>query len=73
MEQSLNRALFVSDRNPSETVEQAVARLRASGRVLAVSLGDKGICDFRLSEMLWLEFDQSRMFFYHNTVDLSKV
>ena len=35
--------------------------------------GDKGICDFRLSEMLWLEFDQSRMFFYHNTVDLSKV
>jgi len=34
---------------------------------------DKGLCDYRLSEMLWLEFDQSRVFFYHNTVDLSKV
>lgn len=34
---------------------------------------EKGTCDFNLSEMLWLEFDQSRMFFYQNTVDLSKV
>jgi len=34
---------------------------------------DKGLCDYRLSEMLWLEFDQRRMFFYRNTVDLTKV
>jgi ABC-type sugar transport system ATPase subunit len=34
---------------------------------------DKGVCDYNLSEKVWLEFDQSRMFFYHNTVDLSEV
>ena len=33
----------------------------------------KGLSDYKLSEKIWLEFDQSRMFFYHNTVDLSKV
>jgi len=34
---------------------------------------DKGLCDYKLAEKIWLEFDQGRMFFYHNTVDLSKV
>jgi ABC-type sugar transport system ATPase subunit len=34
---------------------------------------DKGLCDYKLSEKIWLEFDQSRMFFYHSTIDLSKV
>jgi hypothetical protein len=33
----------------------------------------KGLSDYKLSEKIWLEFDQSRMFFYRNTVDLSKV
>ena len=33
----------------------------------------EGLCDYRLAEKIWLDFDQNRMFFYHNTVDLSKV
>jgi multiple sugar transport system ATP-binding protein len=33
----------------------------------------KGLCDYRLAEKIWLDFDQNRMFFYRNTVDLSKV
>ncbi len=28
---------------------------------------DKGLCDYKLSEKIWLEFDQNRMFFYHST------
>lgn len=34
---------------------------------------EKGFCDYDLSEMAWLDFDQNYMFFYHNTVDVSKV
>ena len=34
---------------------------------------EKGICDYKLSENLWLDFDQDQMFFYRNTVDVSKV
>jgi ABC-type sugar transport system ATPase subunit len=34
---------------------------------------EKGLVDYRLSENIWLEFDQRRMFFYPNTVDLTKV
>ena len=37
------------------------------------SRSEKGLCDYRLSEKLWLEFDQDQMFFYRNTVDVSKV
>jgi len=35
--------------------------------------GEKSLRDYRLSEKIWLDFDQSHMFFYHNTIDLSKV
>lgn len=35
--------------------------------------GEKGLRDYGLSEMVWLDFDQNDMFFYHNTVDVSKV
>jgi len=31
------------------------------------------LCDFDESEMVWLDFDQDYMFFYQNTVDVSKV
>ncbi|UCD82382.1 MAG: ABC transporter ATP-binding protein [Desulfobacterales bacterium] len=37
------------------------------------SRSEKGLCDYKLSERLWLEFDQDQMFFYRNTVDVSKV
>jgi multiple sugar transport system ATP-binding protein len=37
------------------------------------SRSEKGICDYKLSENLWLDFDQDQMFFYRNTVDVSKV
>ena len=33
---------------------------------------EKGLCDYCLSEMVWLDFDQDQMFFYNKTVDLSK-
>ena len=33
---------------------------------------EKGFCDYSLSEMVWLDFDQSQMFFYEKSVDLSK-
>jgi len=35
--------------------------------------GEEGLCDFGLSEMVWLDFDQNHMFFYHKTVEISKV
>ena len=35
--------------------------------------GEKGLCDYSISEMTWLDFDQNHMFFYHDTVDVSKV
>jgi len=34
---------------------------------------EKGLVDYRLGEKIWLEFDQRRMFFYRNTIDLTKV
>ena len=34
---------------------------------------DKGLSDYKLAEKIWLEFDQNRIFFYRNTVDLSKI
>ncbi|RJQ59758.1 MAG: ABC transporter ATP-binding protein [Desulfobacteraceae bacterium] len=34
---------------------------------------ERGVCDYRLSEDLWLDFDQNRMFFFRNTVDVSRV
>ena len=33
---------------------------------------EKGLCDYSLSETVWLDFDQSQMFFYKKSVDLSK-
>jgi multiple sugar transport system ATP-binding protein len=33
---------------------------------------EKGLRDYSLSEMVWLDFDQDHMFFYNKTVDLSK-
>jgi ABC-type sugar transport system ATPase subunit len=33
---------------------------------------EKGLCDYCLSEMVWLDFDQDHMFFYNKSVDLSK-
>lgn len=35
--------------------------------------GEKGLCDYCLSEMVWLDFDQNHMFFYYRTVEISKV
>ncbi|MDH5781430.1 MAG: ABC transporter ATP-binding protein [Dehalococcoidia bacterium] len=35
--------------------------------------GEKGLCDYGLSEMVWLDFDQNHMFFYQKTVEISKV
>lgn len=35
--------------------------------------GEKGLCDYCLSEMVWLDFDQNHMFFYRKTVGNSKV
>jgi ABC-type sugar transport system ATPase subunit len=37
------------------------------------SRSEKGFVNYRLSEKLWLDFDQDQMFFYRNTVDVSKV
>ncbi len=37
------------------------------------SRSEKGLCDYKLAEKLWLDFDQNRMFFYRNTVEVSKV
>jgi ABC-type sugar transport system ATPase subunit len=37
------------------------------------SRSEKGFCDYKLSEKLWLDFDQDQIFFYRNTVDVSKV
>lgn len=33
----------------------------------------QGLCNYKLSDKIWLEFDQNHCFFYHNTIDLSKV
>jgi multiple sugar transport system ATP-binding protein len=33
---------------------------------------EKDLCDYCLSEMVWLDFDQDHMFFYDKSVDLSK-
>jgi hypothetical protein len=35
--------------------------------------GEKGLCDYGLSERLWLDFDLNNVFFYSDTVDVSKV
>lgn len=35
--------------------------------------GGKGLCDYGLSEMVWLDFDQNHMLFYNKTVEISKV
>jgi ABC-type sugar transport system ATPase subunit len=35
--------------------------------------GEKGLCDYCLSEMVWLDFDQNHMLFYNKTVEISKV
>ena len=35
--------------------------------------GGKGLCDYCLSEMVWLDFDQNHMLFYNKTVEISKV
>ena len=35
--------------------------------------GEKGLCDYCLSEMVWLDFDQNHMLFYNKTVELAKV
>jgi multiple sugar transport system ATP-binding protein len=54
--------------------ESSIVTFELKGSFLHVrARGDKGLCDYRLSEKLWLKFDQSRMFFYRNTIDLSKV
>jgi multiple sugar transport system ATP-binding protein len=34
--------------------------------------GEKGLCDYCLSEMVWLDFDENQVFFYHKTVEISK-
>jgi len=33
---------------------------------------EKGLRDYRLSEMVWLDFNPERMFFYKNTIEISK-
>lgn len=33
---------------------------------------EKGLCDYCLSEMVWLDLNQDRTFFYKNTVEISK-
>jgi multiple sugar transport system ATP-binding protein len=33
---------------------------------------EKGYCDYCLSEKVWLDFDQSHMFFFKKTLDISK-
>ncbi len=35
--------------------------------------GGKGLCDYCLSEMVWIDFDQNHMLFYNKTVEISKV
>ena len=35
--------------------------------------GEEGLRDYRLSEMVWLDFEKNHMFFYNRTVDISKV
>jgi ABC-type sugar transport system ATPase subunit len=35
--------------------------------------GEDGLCDYGLSEMVWLDFDQNHLFFYDKTVEISKV
>ena len=37
------------------------------------SRSEKNLGDVTLSDKLWLDFDQNRMFFYRSTVDVSKV
>jgi len=34
--------------------------------------GEKSLCDYRESEMVWLDFDQNYIFFYKKTVEISK-
>ncbi len=54
--------------------ESSIVTFQLKDSFLHVKMGgESGFGDYNLSEMVWLDFDQNHMFFYHNTVDVSKV
>jgi ABC-type sugar transport system ATPase subunit len=54
--------------------ESSIVTFELKGSFLHVrTRGEKSLCDYSLSEMVWLDFDQNHMFFYYKTVEISKV
>jgi ABC-type sugar transport system ATPase subunit len=54
--------------------ESSIVTFELKGTFLHVrTRGEEGLCDYGLSEMVWLDFDKDHMFLYDKTVDISKV